>query len=51
MCLGLGANEAHSILFTALFGLFGKMFIHANTGGDSGIQTMKNAVWVDLGKI
>lgn len=24
------------------------MYIHANPQGDSGIQRMKNAVWVDL---
>jgi len=36
------------ILWIALFGLFGNMYIHANAQGDSGIQRMKNAVWVDL---
>ena len=39
---------ANSILWVAVFGLFGKMFIPANPQGDQGIQTMKNAVWVDL---
>ncbi|KAI4246190.1 MAG: hypothetical protein L6R40_002143 [Gallowayella cf. fulva] len=36
------------ILFTALFGLFGKMFIHENAEGVSGVKRMKNAVWIDL---
>lgn len=36
------------ILWVALFGLFGNMYIKANPQGDSGIQRMKNAVWVDL---
>ncbi|KAL8733246.1 MAG: hypothetical protein Q9166_002263 [cf. Caloplaca sp. 2 TL-2023] len=36
------------ILFTALFGLFGKMYIHENAEGNGGIKRMKNAVWIDL---
>jgi len=36
------------ILWCAVFGLFGSMYIHANPEMDSGIQRMKNAVWVDL---
>ena len=36
------------ILWTAVFGVFGKMYIHANAQGDSGIIRMKHAVWVDL---
>lgn len=36
------------ILWIALFAVFGKMYIHENPEGDSGIQRMKNAVWVDL---
>jgi hypothetical protein len=36
------------ILWIALFGLFGNMYIHANAQGDSGIIRMKHAVWVDL---
>jgi len=36
------------ILWIALFGLFGKMYIHERAEGDSGVQRMKNAVWVDL---
>ncbi|PSR94015.1 hypothetical protein BD289DRAFT_364082 [Coniella lustricola] len=36
------------VLWIALFGVFGKMYIHENPEGDSGIQRMKNAVWVDL---
>jgi hypothetical protein len=37
-----------SILWIAVFGVFAKLFIHENPEGDSGIQKMKNAVWVDL---
>jgi hypothetical protein len=36
------------VLWIALFGIFGKLFIHEKPEGDSGIQRMKNAVWVDL---
>jgi hypothetical protein len=36
------------ILWIALFGLFGNMYIKENAEGDSGVQRMKNAVWVDL---
>lgn len=36
------------ILWIALFGVFGKMYIHEDAEGDSGVQRMKNAVWVDL---
>ncbi|KAF4637238.1 hypothetical protein G7Y89_g854 [Cudoniella acicularis] len=36
------------ILWIALFGLFGNMYIHTDAQGDKGIQRMKNAVWVDL---
>ncbi|TVY59723.1 hypothetical protein LSUE1_G010118, partial [Lachnellula suecica] len=36
------------ILWIALFGLFGKMYIKENAEGDAGVQRMKNAVWVDL---
>lgn len=39
----------HSILWTALFGIFGKMYIPAQpTPHQDGIIRMKNAVWVDL---
>ncbi len=37
-----------SILWAAVFGIFGKLYIHANPQGDKGIMRMKNAVWVDL---
>lgn len=37
-----------SILWITVFGLFGKLYIHAHAEGDAGIQRMKNAVWVDL---
>jgi hypothetical protein len=36
------------ILWIALFGLFGNLYIKANAQGDSGILRMKHAVWVDL---
>ena len=36
------------ILWIALFGLFGNMYIKANAQGDKGIIRMKHAVWVDL---
>ncbi|KHO00440.1 uncharacterized protein MAM_01218 [Metarhizium album ARSEF 1941] len=36
------------ILWITLFGVFGALFIHEKAEGDSGIQRMKNAVWVDL---
>ena len=36
------------ILWCAVFGIFGKMFIHEDPEMDGGIRRMKNAVWVDL---
>jgi len=36
------------ILWIALFGLFGSMYIKEHAEGDAGIKRMKNAVWVDL---
>jgi len=36
------------ILWIALFGVFGSMYIKENAEGDAGVQRMKNAVWVDL---
>lgn len=36
------------ILWIVLFGIFGNMYINENAEGDSGVQRMKNAVWVDL---
>jgi len=36
------------ILWIALFGLFGSMYIHENPEGNGGIKRMKSAVWVDL---
>lgn len=35
-------------LWIVLFGIFGNMYIKENAEGDSGVQRMKNAVWVDL---
>ena len=36
------------ILWTAVFGIFGSMYIHEKVEMEAGIQRMKNAVWVDL---
>ncbi|KAG8525861.1 uncharacterized protein KY384_000621 [Bacidia gigantensis] len=36
------------ILWAAVFGIFGKMYIHEHTEGNGGIKRMKNAVWIDL---
>jgi H+/Cl- antiporter ClcA len=36
------------VLWCAVFGLFGSMYIHENAEMDSGVQRMKNAVWIDL---
>lgn len=36
------------ILWIALFGIFGKLYIKENAEGDSGIIRMKHAVWIDL---
>jgi len=36
------------ILWIAVFGVFGKMYIREDAEGNSGVQRMKNAVWVDL---
>ena len=36
------------ILWTALFGLFGNMYINEDPEGNGDIKRMKNAVWVDL---
>ncbi|KAF6840715.1 hypothetical protein CPLU01_01086 [Colletotrichum plurivorum] len=36
------------VLWIALFGLFGNMYIKEDAEGDRDIQRMKNAVWVDL---
>ena len=38
----------YSILWTAVFGVFGKLYIHTNAHGDGDTKRMKNAVWVDL---
>ena len=36
------------ILWIALFGIFAKMYLNENPEGDSGIERMKHAVYVDL---
>lgn len=46
--LAFGWDVILFILWTAVFGIFGKLFIHEDPEGDSDIQRAKNAVWVDL---
>ena len=41
-------TSIHSILWIALFGVFGKLFIKEDPEGDGGITRMKHAVWIDL---
>lgn len=41
-------EDVRSILWVALFGIFGKLYIKKNAHHDSSVQNMKNAVWVDL---
>lgn len=41
-------SEVNSILWTAVFGVFGKLFIKEDARGDGHIKRMKNAVWIDL---
>jgi len=36
------------VLWIAVFGIFGKMYLHEDPEGNAGVQRMKNAVWVDL---
>ncbi|RYP48679.1 hypothetical protein DL768_005459 [Monosporascus sp. mg162] len=36
------------VLWIALFGLFGSMYIREDPEGNDDVQRMKNAVWVDL---
>jgi hypothetical protein len=36
------------LCYIIAFGIFGKMYIPENAEGDSGVQRMKNAVWVLL---
>ena len=43
-----GLMKSDSILWAAVFGIFGKMYIHENPEGDRGVSRMKNAVWIDL---
>ncbi|KAF3006938.1 hypothetical protein E8E14_000095 [Neopestalotiopsis sp. 37M] len=39
------------ILWCAVFGIFGKMYIHEDPEGNSDVELMKNAVWVDLANL
>lgn len=41
-------NAILFILWIALFGVFGSMYIHEDPEGDAGVQRMKNTVWLDL---
>ncbi|OAR01711.1 hypothetical protein LLEC1_03260 [Akanthomyces lecanii] len=36
------------ILHITLFGVFAKLFLHANTSRNGAVMRMKNAIWVDL---
>ncbi|KAK1255743.1 hypothetical protein MKX07_008002 [Trichoderma sp. CBMAI-0711] len=36
------------VLWIALFGVFGKLYIHENAHGNGDVERMKHAVWVDL---
>ncbi|TQW01239.1 hypothetical protein V2A60_002244 [Cordyceps javanica] len=36
------------ILNITLFGVFAKLFLHANAHGNGAVTRMKNAIWVDL---
>lgn len=36
------------VLWAAVFGIFGKMYIGTKVEMEPGIQRMKNAVWIDL---
>lgn len=40
-------RSTNSILWVAVFGVFGKIYIHAKPV-NGGVKRMKNAVWVDL---
>ncbi|KAL8814110.1 MAG: hypothetical protein Q9223_006645 [Gallowayella weberi] len=42
------ADSSWRILFTTLFGLFAKIYLHFNANGDAGNTRMKRAVWIDL---
>ncbi|KAG5979048.1 hypothetical protein E4U55_005626 [Claviceps digitariae] len=46
--VGAAWNFILFILWIALFGVFGSLYIHKDAKGDHGIQRMKSAVWVDL---
>jgi len=37
-----------SILWVAVFGVFGNIYIKQDAHGDSDVSRMKNAVWIDL---
>ncbi|PHH87033.1 hypothetical protein CDD83_9404 [Cordyceps sp. RAO-2017] len=44
----VGWNFLLFVLWIAVFGLFGAMYIRERDEGDSDIKRMKSAVWVDL---
>lgn len=41
-------EDVRSILWVAVFGIFGKLYIKKSAHHSSSVQNMKNAVWVDL---
>lgn len=46
--LVLRADTLHSILWVAVFGAFGKLYLPEEARGKEGGERMRNAVWVDL---
>lgn len=44
----MGFVGLNSILWTAVFGVFGQMFIKRNARRNGDVIRMKNAVWIDL---
>lgn len=43
-----GWNAIIFVLWVAVFGVFGDMYINENPEGDGAIERMRNAVWIDL---
>ncbi|KAL9116991.1 MAG: hypothetical protein Q9187_006478 [Circinaria calcarea] len=46
--MAFGWDTVLFILWAAVFGIFGRMYINEDSEGDAGVQRMKNSVWVDL---
>lgn len=41
-------NHRASVLWVAVFGIFGRLYINMDVEDDADVQRMKNAVWVNL---